>query len=99
MDEIFQALAFVPRVHYIVHFIFLIVILCDSGGTRSHDRLPWEMIVIGFYTRDVNDWMNAHGAGKTEFNGIGTDQLHDCIRSEPSFRKLPGGMRKMEVVG
>ena len=55
--------------------------------------------MIGFYVGDVDNRMNAHGMGKAEFDGVGPDQLCDGIRTEPSFRELPGSLRKVEIVG
>ena len=55
--------------------------------------------MIWLYPGDVDDRMNAHRAWKTEFNGVGPNQLHDRIGAKPSFRQLPGGMRETEVIG
>ena len=43
--------------------------------------------------------MDAHRAGKTEFNCIGPDQLCDGIGAKPSFQQLLRGAREVEVIG
>ena len=48
---------------------------------------------------DIDNRVNAHRAGKTEFNGIGPDQLCDGIGAEPSFQQLPRSARKAKVIG
>ena len=54
--------------------------------------------MIGFDSRDVDDWMNAHRAGKTVFDSVGPDQLCDGIGAEPSFREFPRSVREVEIV-
>ena len=54
--------------------------------------------MIGFYVGNVNDWVNAHGARKTEFNGVSPDQLHDGIGAKPSLQELLGSAEKTEIV-
>ena len=54
--------------------------------------------MIGLDTKDIDNWVNAHGAGKMEFDGVGSDQLRDSIGTEPSLREFLGSMRKMEIV-
>ena len=40
-----------------------------------------------------------HGTGKTVFDGVSSDQLHDGIGTKPSFRQLPRGSGKAEIIG
>ena len=61
------------------------MILRDNGGTGGRHRLTWEAITIGLDMGDIHDQVNAHGAGKTEFNSVGPDQLRDGIGAEPSL--------------
>ena len=99
VNKVLQTLAFVPGVHHIFHFVFLLAVLHDNGRARGSHRLTQKTITIGFDTGNVYDQVNAHGAGKAEFDGIGPDQLRDGIGAEPSLRELPGSTRKAEVVG
>ena len=54
--------------------------------------------MVGLYAGDINDQVNAHGAGKVEFNGVCSNQLRDGIGAKPPFRQLPGGTRETEIV-
>ena len=81
-----------------LHLVFFLVILRDVGRAWSSHRLAQQAFVIWLYAGDINNGVNAHGAGKTEFNGIGPDQLHDGIGTKPPFQQLPGGTRETKVV-
>ena len=85
MDEILQLVTFVPGVNNVVDFEFLFVILCDIGGSWGSHRLTQQAFMVWLYSGDVNDGVNVHRAGKTEFNSIGPDQLHDGIGAKPLF--------------
>ena len=85
MHQILQALPFVARVHDAFNVVFLIAILRDVGGTRGSHRLTRETFAIWLYTGDVDDGVNTHRAGKTEFHGIGPDQFRDGIGAKPSL--------------
>ena len=98
MYQILQMLSLVARVNDAFDLVFLVAILCDSDRARYSYRLSWEAFAIGFDVGDVDDRVNAHGAGKTELYGVSPDQLRDGIGTEPSFRQLPRGSRKTEVI-
>ena len=85
MHQVLQMPSFIARVHDAFDLVFLFAILRDVGGARGSHRLARELFAIGFYAGYVYDRVNAHGAGKTEFDGVGPDQLHDGIGAEPSF--------------
>ena len=89
MYQILQTLAFVPRIHDTFYFVFLFAILRNVGGPGGSHRLTREAFAIWLYAGDINDRVNAHRAGKTEFDGVSPDQLRDGIGAEPSFRQLP----------
>ena len=55
--------------------------------------------MVRFDVGNVDNRVNAHGVGKAELNSVGPDQLRDGIGAKPSFRELPGGLRKAEIVG
>ena len=57
------------------------------------------MFAIWLYAGDVDDGVNAHRAGKAEFNGVGPDQFHDSVGAKPTFRQLPRSARETEVIG
>ena len=82
-----------------LHLVFFLAILRDVGRAWSSHRLAQQAFVIWLYAGDINNGVNAHGAGKTEFNGIGPDQLCDEIGTFPSLRELVGGAREVEIVG
>ena len=99
MHQILQPLSFVAGVHDAFDLVFLITILCDIGGAGCSHRLTRKMFMIRLHAGDVYDGVNAHGAGKMVFNGVGPDQLRDGIGTEPSFRQLPRGSGKSEIIG
>ena len=99
VNEVLQVLALVPRIHDVFHFILLLAILHNGGGSRGRHRLARETVAIRLDVGDVYNRVDAHGVGKVEFNGIGPDQLHDGIGTEPSLQKLPGSPREAEIVG
>ena len=99
MHQVLQTAPCVARVNDAFDFVFLFAILCDVGGTGGSHRLTREAFAIWLYAGNVDDGMNAHRAGKTEFNGVSPNQLRDGIGAEPSLRQLPGGMRETEVIG
>ena len=41
--------------------------------------------MIWLYSGDVYNGVDVHRAGKTEFDGISPDQLHDGIGTKPPF--------------
>ena len=47
---------------------------------------------------DIDDQVNAYGAGEMEFNGICSNQLCDGVGTKPSLRQLLGGVRESEIV-
>ena len=98
MYEVLQTLSFVARVHDALDFVFLLTILHDVGGARGSHRLTREAFAIWLYAGDVDNGVNAHRAGKTVFDGVCPDQLHDGIGTEPPFRQLPGSSGETEIV-
>ena len=54
--------------------------------------------MIGFDTGNVDNGVNTHRVWKMEFDSVGPDQLHDGIRTKPSFQQLLRGAREMEVI-
>ena len=98
VNEILQALAFVVQVNNPFDFIFLFAILHNIGGAWGSHRLTWQVFAIWLYAGDVNDGVNAHRVGKTQFDGIGPDQLCDGIGAKPSLQQLPRGARETEVI-
>ena len=54
--------------------------------------------MIWLYAGDIDDGMNAHRAGKMEFNGVRPDQLCDGIGTKPSFRQLPRSSGEAEII-
>ena len=99
MHQIFQMPALVARINDVFDLILLISVLRDSGGTGGSHRLTREAFTIWLDTGDVDDGVDVHGVGKTEFHGVRPDQLRDGIGTEPTFRQLLRGMRKAEIVG
>ena len=91
--------AFVAGVDDALNLVFLVLVFRDIGWAGSSHRLSREAIAIRLYAGDVYNRVYAHGAGKTEFDGISPDQLRDGIRTEPSFRQLPQSPRETEIIG
>ena len=99
MHQILQPFSFVAGVHKELDFVFLFAILRDVGGARGSHRLTRKAFAIWFYAGDVDDGVNAHRAGKTEFDGICPDQLRDGIGAKPALRQLPRSPWETEVIG
>ena len=99
VHQILQTFPFVARVCDALDFIFLFAVLRDVGGARGSHRLARKAFAIWFYARDVDNGVDAHGAGKVELDSVSPNQLRDGIGTQPSLRQLPRGARETEVVG
>ena len=64
VDEILHLVAFPSGVNDMINFVFLFMVLHNTGGTWGSYRLTQQAFAIWLYTGDVNDWVDAHRVGK-----------------------------------